>query len=309
MTYHIILGNVVMYKVKFSKVFRNITIFLISALSVFVVLYLAWKFTHFRISFNLYKVYELREQAQTYKISTSISYLLGISCAVVPAIIGYLIIKKNILAVLFLFIIQLLNFSINGLKSTFFMMLVTIFACIFYQVKYKKYVQWGFIGFVMCCIIEYVVNRTYYIIDFLLRRVFFVSSQLSYFYYDFFQTHTPDYFKTSFLRHFGFQSEYTNIPYLIGEVYYHKDVSANCGLIADAVMNLGAITGLFVYPIALAFLFKILDISVRGLEDRLYLVAFVYITYVLLNATLFTALLSHGIIMLIILLFLFPRHN
>lgn len=306
--FHWVLGRIKIYTVKISKNIRCIMIFLITVISAYVVLYLAWKYTNFRFSFHLYEVYELRTQAEGYKISTLISYLLGISCAVVPAIIGYLIIEKKFLPVLVLFFIQLLNFGINGLKSTFFMMLITIIASLFYKSNYKKYIQLGFIGFTVCCILEYIVSNTVYIIDFILRRVFFVSSQLSYYYYDFFRTHPPDFFKTSFLRHFGFQSEYSNIPYLIGEIYYHKDVSANCGLIADAVMNLGAWNGLLIYPLLLALLMKLLDISVNGLEDRLYIVAFIYIAYVLLNATLFTALLSHGIIMLIILLFLFPRN-
>lgn len=306
--FYILLGKIEL-KIAFhiENRYGNFIIIAVALASVLVVLYICVKYSGFRLSFDLYNVYGLRKEAGDYGVSSAIGYLLGLSCAVVPVIIVFSLKKKKYLMGFLLIFIQLLNFSINGLKSTFAMTLLSIACYFFIRKSYLKNLEIIFSVFGLACIIEKACFKTFYLIDFLLRRVFFVSSQLSFCYMDYFLHNEPDYFKTTILgRLFGIPSSYSSIAYMIGDIYFHKDTSANCGLVADAMTNMG-VAGLFVLPFVLSIFFLILDKCVKNINEKIYFVAFVYIAYVLNNAFFTTAMLSHGIFGLMIVMWILSK--
>lgn len=135
---------------------------------------------------------------------------------------------------------QIINFSINGLKSTLF---ITIFSVILYAIYNFKLIKniipiislLGIVG-----IIETLISKSHIIIDYLIRRVMFIPNLLNYYYWDYFSVHRPDFFQQGFLRYLGFNSSYTSIPKFIGYIYFgNPNNSANNGLFSDAMVNLG----------------------------------------------------------------------
>ena len=150
-------------------------------------------------------------------------------------------------------------------------------------------------------VVEYLLFHTTYISDFGIRRVMIVPNQLGEYYYDFFTLNVPDYYRSSFLRHFGFRSPYQmeglkGFTYVIADKYFGKtDMNANNGLASDGLANLG-IVGCIVMPILIITVLKLFDRCTGNLDKRLLIVVAIYISYNLLSTTLTTCLLTHGLI-------------
>lgn len=129
-----------------------------------------------------------------------------------------------------------------------------------------------------------------------------MPAYIQYCFFDFFTSHTPDFFRQSFLRFFGFTSPYPNLAYMIGNIYLKQsNLSANNGLISDAVANMGYL-GIFIMPICLGFVLKLLDNASEKLDVRLYIALALYTSIMLTNSFLFTVLLTHGLLVVILLL-------
>lgn len=292
---------------KLNKGLNNPLIWGISLISLLVVLIISWRYTGFRLNFNLFTVYDLRSEASTYNYPTIISYLYSASNAINPVILVYSLIRKNYLLAIFITFIQLLSFGINGSKSIFFVTLLSIFVYFYFKDKFISKISWLFSGVALIGIIEFFIINSRLITDYIIRRVMYVPNLLNYYHYDFFTTYQPDYFKQSFLRHFGVQSQYERIPNLIGFEYFNApSMAANSGLISDAITNLG-IFGIIVMPIILAVLFRTFDHLTEGLDKRIYIVSCIYISYVIISSFLLPALLTHGFIAMFLILYLLPR--
>ena len=78
-------------------------------------------------------------------------------------------------------------------------------------------------------------------------------------------------------------------------------MNCNSGLLSDAVSNLGYL-GIVCMPLVLSFVLVLLDKCSKGLDPRIYLTTSLSIAMTLINTNLFTALLTHGILMLMLLL-------
>ena len=145
-----------------------------------------------------------------------------------------------------------------------------------------------------------------------LRRMMFIPAYLGWAFYDFFQLNEFDYFRSSFLRRFGFSSPYSEgIPRIIGRIYNVTvsslgAVNANTGLCGDAYSNLGLFSLLF-YPAAIVLIFKIIEKYLSDLDSRLKIIICVIVAYSFISGALFTVLLTNGILFLILLLIIIPR--
>jgi hypothetical protein len=98
---------------------------------------------------------------------------------------------------------------------------------------------------------------------------------------------------------------------MIGAEYFsfwQGDTNANNGLFSDAYLNLGTV-GVFVFPFLLVLLIKIIDSVSQGINSKLLILPIVAITIALMSTTLTTALLTGGIIWLMICLILLPKGN
>ena len=158
--------------------------------------------------------------------------------------------------------------------------------------------------------LEWKICQSFTICTLLIRRALFLPAYLNYHYYDYFSTHEQDVFRQSFLRHLGIQSPYDiPIPRLIGEVYYNSsDTNANNGLFSDAYLNMGTV-GVLLFPFLLIMVINIIDSVAKGIDDKLLILPIVVIVVVFSAGTLMSGLLTGGVGVLTLILFLFPKNK
>lgn len=273
------------------------------------ILFISWRYTGLRFTISLSNVYTYRAEAKVASMPAVLSYLFAASKAVNPVLLVYSLNRKKHINTVLITIVQILSFSVNGSKTVFFSTILAIVLYFIYSESLLKKMPGAMAALCMLTYIETKLRGTTYLLAYFVRRVLFVPNQLGSYYFDFFSVNTPDYYKQSFLRLFGAKSQYSDVDHIIGAYYFGKpDMGANSGLISDAVTNLG-IAGIFIMPIILVIILKILDMCSEGIEKRIYISTSITIAFILISSFLPTVLLTHGLIALCIVLMLIPRNN
>ncbi|MEH7469748.1 hypothetical protein V7195_24820, partial [Priestia megaterium] len=271
------------------------------------VIYISWRYTGFRVTFNLFNVYDLRSEALAFQLPAVIDYIYSASRAINPVLLIYFLVMKKYHSAAFVFVIQIFSFSINGSKTVMFTTIIAILIYIFYKSKYKKAFVWFLAILCSISILENVVYKGIFILAFLIRRVLFLPNLLNSYYFDFFEANPPDYLSQSFLRHFGLESNYISIDNMIGMIYFNQpDMGANNGLISDAMANFGEL-GVLLYPLLIVITLRFMDLSTKGLDQRVFVISAVTISFIFISSFYFTILFTHGLFALVIVLFLLPR--
>lgn len=297
-------------KVGYNVIGENF-VSVIGIASVILVLFISWYYSHFRLQFDLFSVYNIRLEARAYNFPRILSYLFAWTLAINPILLGLCIVRKRWIAAGVFFLTQMFSFGINGLKTTFFMPFLVIMVVYLYKKnnlrKLKQLIIVSLCGFMALGCLECYTLRTTHIADFAVRRILIAPNHLGGFYYDFIMSNEPDYFRSSFLRHFGIQSPYTKhgnkgISYLIGALYFGKpNMNCNNGLSSDAVANLG-LAGCVIMPVLLAYCLILFDRSTVNVDSRLCIAPAIYLSYNLLSTTLTTVMLTHGFLLVLLLM-------
>lgn len=307
--YIINLKNIKIVNIRMSKnAMNSLFIWVIGFISLMLILLISWQYTGFRFTFNLLDVYSIRGDVIS-RLPAVLQYMYSASNAINPILLIYALINKNYLLSIFIIIIQFLSFGINGSKSVFFMTLLTI--AIYYI--FKKNVLQIIVKLIttlsVFSILEFSFTSSSFLVDFIVRRVMFVPNLINYYYFDFFTDNTPDYFRQSIFSIIGLKSPYGRIPNLIGEIYMNnKLTAANGGLASDAAQNFGYL-GALVSPLILAIFLKVLDDVSKNLDPRITVVVAVYFSNVIISSTLTTALLTHGLFLVLLILYFMPRND
>ncbi len=219
----------------------------------------------------------------------------------------YLSRKRNIIALL-LGIVQLLAFSVDGTKSTLFTLVIVV-ACYFLvkRVTISVIVR-AVTLIVLTALIEYIVFNSDYILNYGIRRLFYVPASLNVDYYQFFSSNDLDYYRQSIFSKLGFESPYAqSIGKTIGLYCLGSPVmNANNGLFADAYANLGVV-GCFVVPLMLVTVFRVVDMVTSGLPFPIVACVLVITAYTFISSSIFTVLISHGLFLVCIILYFLPR--
>lgn len=294
---------------KFSSSFK---IKLLTFFMVLVALYVCGKYSHFRVNMSIDKVYDLRSEAQTYGLPTILNYFFRWATWVTPFLIGYYLRKKRIAYVVILFIMQLFMYGYDGMKSPFFFAVMVVLINLFLPKirisSLNAFFLYGFSGLEVIC---YALNAKlgrYELSQVFLNRLGLIPNIISYAYYKFYTQFQPDYFRTSFLRYFGFKSPYNNISYMICEWFFGFSQGANDGLIADAVTNLGVV-GIFIMPVAVAFVLRIVDIYTDNMDQRFVVCVALYLTLMLMSMFLLPILLTGGLLVILLLFCWMDKEN
>ena len=289
---------------------RMLYIILLVVVAIFAmtVVYISWRYTGFRLTFDIFNVYTIRRESATFNMPKILEYIFAATKAVNPILLlFFLSIRKRGIAAI-IFGIQILSFSINGSKTVLVSTVISVFFFYIYKERMIKRLPLIMTCMMLLGLVEELFSSSL-ITTFLIRRVMFLPNLLNFNYFDFFTTHEPDYFGQSFLRYFGASSHYPEIDHMIGRIYYGKtSMGANNGLISDAFANLGWV-GIFIMPLLLVFVMRLLDASVKGLETRIYVVSAITISFILISSFLLTTLLTHGLLVIIVILFVLPRKD
>lgn len=267
-----------------------------------VIVFISGYYANFRIHLSISDVYDLRTEARGYNMPSILSYIFGASKNVLPlALIYYLDNKRKLMSYILIFIC-LLNFSIAGLKTTLFNMLICIVLYLFKKNNLSKLLPYAFVLLVVIVIIEYQITDYSLISVYLLRRGFYLPNLLDMYYFDYISNTTPLYF----------QAPKLDLSFIIGSLYLDNDQTrANNGLLSDAFANLGYI-GVVVFPLIYAYIFKSCERSFKYVNPNQALFTAFLIMHTLRSAFLTTSLLTHGVFLLILAMMFMskpPQYN
>lgn len=274
------------------------TIYLIGVFFSLVVVYVSGAYAHFRFNISLENVYDLRVEARAFKMSKMMVYLWSASRMVLPLITSLCFMKKRYVYGAFFTFIILLNFSIDGMKSTLFSLIICLLLFFFVKNDFKSKYPPLIVVMILLALLEYKYLGISSISDMFLRRNFFLPAIMDTKYYDMTIENGPLFWSNVVGG--------TDVAFYVGDFYFHSDgMRANNGLFSDAFMNLSFV-GCIIYPLIYAYLFKF---SERMLKDTnrgvILLMCFLW-AYKMRGTTVTTVLLTHGIAVALIVLALMP---
>jgi len=276
-----------------------------------IVLFLISKYLGFSLNLDLTKVYDIRSQYSKLKIPLA-GYLFNwLGYIAIPVFFAICITKRKWVFAIPIVILQLLLFSSTGNKT--FLLALPFTLVLIFIVTQKKPFLWmtvGLIGIILMGVLSYTLFNDLWISSLLTRRTLLVPAQLSFLYYDFFSKNVH-----TFLSHHQIFRVFLNYPYplnpphLIGEFYFNRpQMGANNGIYADAFMNFGFI-GLIFWAILLIIILKLIDGITKNKDIRITISAIAMPVMSLTNSALLTCLLTHGLLLSLIFLYLLPKER
>lgn len=281
---------------------------LLGIFSLLLVLYISWKYTGFRINFNLDNVYDLRDEARTYDFPVIVQYLFNWTRSINVLFLAYYLFKKRYLFASLFLVSQILSFGIDGLKTTLFMTVLTIVLSFFFNKKRQEssgyYIVHGVTWISFFAVLEKFILNGSKVIDLVIRRVMILPVYLNSRYVDFFSNNQPDFFRRSFLKLLGFSSQYNNLEFLIGDIYFNKPLMrCNNGLLSEAVTNFGVV-GIVLGPILLILVLRLMDKCTVGLNKKLLIIVGIYFGLRFIDTFASIGLFTHGFFITVILMML-----
>jgi len=294
-------------KLKQSKVIRWIIFITVPIIS----FALVYKYLGLHINFSLRSVYEIRSHYTGLHIPFA-GYILNWFAKIIgPTLFVIFFMKKKWIPLILVLGLQILLFSITGHKSYLFV--IPFVLAMLWIVNKKNSLNWMTIGLIIIILIS---NLSYYLIDDLwlsslaTRRTLLVPAQLSFFYYDFFSNNQF----TFFSQHHIFQNLINypynlNPPHLIGEAYFNRpQMGANNGIVSDGYMNFGFI-GMIMWAIVLSFILKLIDNLGKRKNIKITITVIMIPTLSIISSSLPTVLITHGLVLSLLLLYLLPKEK
>lgn len=290
----------VISKILFYLLFTGISVFTI---------YISYRYTGFRIIFNLNDVYQYRAEAAAYDMSRWMSYMQALSKIVIPLLILLAFVYKKKLLIIWGAVLLFLNFSFAGHKSILFMGLLLFLGVVFWKKGMSCIFVPGGIMLGVVGLLEYFFSTHSYVINWFFRRQGYSLAQLSDFYYRFFSENPTDIFRSTFLGKLGFSSPYMQpISSVIGNNYSTQTVNCNNGLLADVWAHIGTV-GIIIMPVILIVCFRVFDMASFGIKTNYIVGLAAYYAVMFANTTWSTVLLTHGYLLMCIIYFFFPRNH
>lgn len=283
-------------------------LFMSCAASTFV-MYISGKYTHFRLTLDIYDVYGIRQEAAGYDMSTIAAYVLSMMAVVLTILLLYWLTQKNYLMAILICVVFLFLFSIAAHKTQIFLLLIALGAFFFFQDWMIPWVGGALILLSGVASAEYLIRGSCYILSFFLRRLMILPAYLSELYYMFFLDNPLNLFRDGIMGKLSFRSIYPiDLAYLLGESE-GKVTAANNGLLGDMFANLPIPVGLVIMPLIIVMCTRLLDMVACQKSKKLVVIFSLYFAISFINTSWSTVLLSHGFFVTCILLYFWPREE
>lgn len=269
---------------------------------------------NFNINFS--DVYTFRREVED-RLPAIFGYInSGAAKVVAPLAVIFAIHYRNILMIVISSSIVISMFGITQHKSVIFL---TVAAAIFYwflrRATNLRGVAYFFLGILTIALLE--VASKFALGDassglfnsYIVRRGLFIPTLVDSFYLDFFVDRAKFYWSSS---RFGLgivENPYgQSAPFLIGREYFGSaETSANSGMLGSGYANAGLL-GVFLYAMLTGCLLALLQAYGRIIGHAVVSAAsFSVVVSTVTSADFATVLLSHGLILLICFLAIFPR--
>lgn len=270
--------------------------------------YINYRYAGFSITLDLSSAYDLRKQAAEANLPGLLRLLFHMAKTCIPIlIIFYFSVRRSMVAIL-LCLAQIMLFSMDGGKSSLFSLVIALLLFFVFKMITIESILWCIVGFLMVSVLEFQFIGTDNLLNYGVRRLFFVPSVLNFDYFTFFSMHPIDFYRQSLFSKIGWGSYYSMpIANVIGlGSLGDASIYANNGLFADAFANLGYI-GTLVMPIAIVSFLRLIDYCSEGLGIALASPLFVGAAYTLLSSSFFTVLITHGLLINCVVAYLLPR--
>ena len=262
---------------------------------------------------SLSDVYEQRAQFRNTVQGYGQYPFFWLAKAINPFLIAKGLIDRNPVWIAIGFGGQLVLFAMSGLKSVLFslVLLIGVMIALYNGGKYfTTLLGLGLTGVIgIAAWVDWMLGFNVGTSLFVRRLIVVPGSNTAHF-FDFFSENPHAY-----LGHGAFESivdyPYTTSPaFVIGNAYYAHvqgdlSMSANANLWADGYANFG-ILGILLFTIALAGLLWLIDSLAKRSNLKIATLLLAYPAYMLANTKLQTSMLTHGVIVVILILYLIP---
>lgn len=216
--------------------------------------------------------------------------------------------KKKLLICVFIFM-QILLFGFNSQKTTLFsiLLIIILYYAIPILLKNQNNIIILFIGFHIIPLFL-VYNRISGYWAHLYNREIFVPSKNILYYYDYFSKNSFDWFASSFLRHIVDSKYEYPLPRIIGYEYYGNiESNINVSFLGGGYSHGGLVVMIF-YAFVISYIISFIASSVKIISPKIVIpLSMLPILSLFTSTDLPGALLTGGILLLLILLYNFPR--
>lgn len=283
----------------------NIVIQFIFIWCVISILYFSWKYGNFRFFVRFEDVYTYR-LAPNNSMSSIGGYIFSWNTnLLIPLCMNIHLLNKKYLFTVIDIIMILLSYSIYGNKTILFTGMVVIGVWILSKIRFELFTDKIISLFLGCIMIVAMIFGNTVVYKWpasLLYRLLYIPSEAHFYYFDFFQKNELLYFRQSFLRFFASDPYNKPVSVLIGSDKKYNLVGSynnlNNGLFSDAYMNFGVI-GVMIFPIIIVVVLCVIIKALQSYEDVIRYSFFIVLLMYCISASLFTWLLSGGVILAI----------
>ena len=295
---------------------RQMLSFLLGMVTLAILLQVAFGgMSHFNL--NLERVYEFRRVAAA-ELPAIFGYLYSnVTNVLIPFSLVLAVVYRSNFLIIFIVLASVVLFGMTHHKSVFFTpFIVLIFFMVFRRIDNASQIGWIFLAIPAIALIELSfinqvaqINMPGFFSSYTIRRSLLVPPMLDKTFLEFF-TENPKYYWSTSRLSFGLIQSQSDVsaPFLIGrEVFGDSDLSANTGLVGSGFSN-GGVLGVALYAAITGMLISILDGQGRRLGHSFVAsVSMILISYICTSTDLTTALLTHGLFMLLIVLSIAPK--
>ena len=259
---------------------------------------------------NLERVYEFRRDSAERLPAVFGYFYSNLASAVIPLCLALAFILKARLSALLVIVLAILLFGMTHHKSVFFSTLIAIAFFLVFRSR-NPVIKVGLLFVVLCvlAVIEVLLYGAFFGGDlpgiyssYFIRRTLLVPSLADRAYVEFFLSN-PYFFWAQSKITFGLvisPSDVT-VPFLIGREYFgDADLAANAGFVGSGYANAG-VGGVALYGLILGLIVAIVDSFGRRIGAGLVAAVCLLPVITMVTSTdVVTALLSHGVLLLLI---------
>lgn len=309
----LIWGGDQIIKVRNVKYSKYIIYFLCIAIVLLLVLPLlrVGMLTYF--SLGITDVYLRRGVLSSGALSNLGGYLLAWSTKIIiPSIVVYSFVKRDFFIFLFFCLLQIFIFGLTGHKEQIINLFVVV-GIAYLLMKDVNITSKAILWIFFICFSLFFIGTSYenefgIISTALFSRAFFSVAINHFEYYDFIANNEFVYWSNSFLSGLYNYPYAKSVPEIVGFGRYREGVEnvANAGFIASGYMHFGII-GVLIYSVVIGFIFKLCDLLI-DIKLKTYQIPICTLAFLqLVNGDLTTSLLTHGIALMIFIIFLLRK--
>lgn len=250
-------------------------------------------------------IYETRNLFENINSPAFLSYMSGsLSRVLLPILIIVCIENKRKILLVISGAMLIYLFLCGGVKSIFLGLLCTVF---FYKGDYsaktRRFLYAIFAASLLSLILLFLFDYRF-IIDYL-RRIFFIPPRFNLYYINYFRGNWTYYLHSGFAVNKDPRLLGMDISHFVGRYVMGTGTNANTGIFVEGYYSFGLLGAILYLIIPLGILFFLKSLNY---DKKYFGLVFVYL-YVQNTAIFSTMLLSHGLMLFLILSFLFLRER